>query len=191
VRDTAGGGAGGSTAYLNSSEFLDGQCDVVRSPLMKLAADSTMQFSTNMDIEENSGGWWDRANVSIFNPATGSRTVVSPSAGRVYNASGVNGVCGTENQVGWAGRTFNSWATSDWSSVALQTGTFAGIPTAIQVNYGTDPLVNGYGIRFDRVTVTNAAWQVDDTQPDVCVDTMPFLADFEEGNLSEWSSSQP
>jgi len=192
LRDTAGGGAGGSTAYVNSSEFLDGQCDIVRSPLMKLEVNSTMQFSTNMDIEENSGGWWDRANVSIFNPATNARTVVVPSGGRLYNASGVNGVCDTTGQVGWAGRTFNSWATSDWSSGALQTGVFAGIPTAIQVNYGTDPLVNGYGIRFDRVTVTNAHWQVADTLPDSCVaDPMPFLADFEEGDFSEWSATQP
>jgi hypothetical protein len=191
VRDTAGGGAGGSTAYLNSSEFLDGQCDIVRSPLLKMAANSTMQFSTNMDIEQFDTQWWDRANVGVFNPATGARTLVTPSAGRLYNASGVGGTCGTENQGGWAGRTFNSWATSDWSSAALQTGVFAGIPTAIQVNYGTDPLVNGYGIRFDRVTLTNAEWQVADTQPDSCVDTMPFFGDFEEGDTSEWSSTVP
>lgn len=191
VRDTAGGGAGGSTAYMNSSEFLDGQCDVVRSPLLKMQAGSTMQFSTNMDIEQFDTQWWDRANVGVFNPATGARTLVTPSAGRLYNASGVGGTCGTEGQAGWADRTFNSWATSDWSSAALQTGTFAGIPTAIQVNYGTDPLVNGYGIRFDRVTMTNAEWQVADAQSDSCVDTMPFFGDFEEGDTSEWSSTVP
>ena len=191
VRDTAGGGAGGSTAYLNSSEFLDGQCDIVRAPLMILAANSTMQFSTNLDIEQFDGQWWDRANVGIYNPVTGARTLVTPSGGRLYNATGIGGTCGTEGQTGWAGRTFNSWATSDWSSAALQTGTFAGIPTAIQLNYGTDPLVNGYGVRFDRVTVTNAEWQVDDGQPDSCSDTMPFLADFEEGDTSEWSSVVP
>ena len=76
-------------------------------------------------------------------------------------------------------------------AAALQTGTFAGIPTAVQVNYGTDPLVNGYGIRFDRVTVTNAEWQVDDGQSDSCTDTMPFFGDFEEGDFSEWSSTVP
>ncbi|KAB2967942.1 MAG: hypothetical protein F9K18_03570 [Thermoanaerobaculia bacterium] len=190
-RDTAGGGAGGSTAYMESSSFLDGQCDIVRSPLLRMAANSTMQFSTNMDIEQFDTQWWDRANVGVYNPATGTRTLVSPSAGRAYNASGIGGTCGTENQAGWAGRTFNTWATSDWSAGALQAATFAGIPVQLQVNYGTDPAVNGYGIRFDRVTVTNAEWQVADAQPDVCSDTMPFFGDFETGNTSQWSSAVP
>ena len=190
-RDTTGGGAGGSTAYLESSEFLNNQCDIVRSPRLKLAANSTLQTSTRIQIEPMGGQWWDRANLGIFQPATGQRTVISPSAGRLYNASGPNGTCGTEGQVGWGGSQ-NAWATSDWTATDLQTGTFAGELIQLQFNYGTNAAGNGDGLHFDQLTVTGASWQVPDAQPDACGASLLIFADgFETSDTSRWSQTAP
>ncbi len=52
-RDTAGGGANATTFYMESSSFLDNQCDVVQSPIVRLAADSTMTLFNNYNIETN------------------------------------------------------------------------------------------------------------------------------------------
>jgi hypothetical protein len=190
-RDTAGGGAGGSAAYLESSEFLNNQCDVVRSPRLKLAANSTMQTSTWIQIEPMGGQWWDRANVGVYDPATGARTLVSPSVGRTYNASGPNGTCGTENQAGWGG-ALSSWATSDWSAGDLQTGTLAGKLVQLQFNYGTNGGGNGNGLHFDQLTVTNASWQVADGQPNVCGASLLIFADgVETSDTTRWSQTAP
>jgi hypothetical protein len=137
------------------------------------------------------GQWWDRANLGIFQPATGQRTVISPSAGRLYNASGPNGTCGTEGQVGWGGSQ-NAWATSDWTATDLQTGTFAGELIQLQFNYGTNAAGNGDGLHFDQLTVTGASWQVPDAQPDACGASLLIFADgFETSDTSRWSQTAP
>jgi len=196
--NAAPGGAGGAgTFYYRSSSFLDDQCDVVRSPLVRLTATSTMTLFNRWRIEDASGGqWWDRANIGVVDAATGARTLVTPSGGRAYNASGIGGVCGTEGQPGWAGGntapTFDTWATSSWSSAALQTGTLAGVPGYLEVRYGTDPAVNNYGFRFDDLTLTDAEVETADTQSDVCgASNLIFIGDFETGDTSQWSSVVP
>lgn len=188
-RATAGGGAGGTAAYLRSSAFLPGRCDVVRSPLLQLSATSTLVVATRFDVEPLSGGWHDRANVAILS-TTGARTVVAPDVVRLYNAGGAGGTCGTQGQAGWAGPG-PDWLPSGWTSAALMAPIFAGQPIRLQFNYGTDAQVSGGGFQFDLLTVTDAEWQVADSQPDACTGTMPFLDGFESGDLGAWSVAFP
>jgi len=163
---TTGGGASGSAGYVASSAFLDGQCDQVRSPALRLTAASTLAAFTNYDIEAMSGGqWWDRANVAIHDGS--ARNAVSPDSGRAYNASGVGASCVTAGQDGWAD-VENSWGSSGWSAAALGSAGFAGKSVQIDVAYGTDGAANGKGFWFDKVTLTNFELLVPDAQADVC-----------------------
>ena len=189
VRDTAGGGAGGSVGYMKSSAFLDQQCDIVRSPRFVPSATSTLQVYTNFNIEPFSDAWYDRANIGLVD-RFGGRTLITPSTGRAYNANGPNGTCGTTGQPGWAGAAA-TWATSDWNATAFQSAANAGKLMSLQVNYGTDPAANNFGFHFDRATITDAGWEVPDTQGNVCSDTMPFLDGFETGDTSRWSIAVP
>lgn len=180
VRDNAaGGGAASTTHYLRSSTLLDNQCDTVESPIIMLAPTSTLSLSTRYNIETASGGqWWDRANISGYLFDTGESPIFAPSAGRLYNASGIGGSCGMNTDPGWAG-VADAWATSDFSAVALQAGTLANRPMRLRMRYGTDAAANGYGLRFDQVTLTNVSLAAADTQSDSCVLDGVFKNGFE------------
>ncbi len=190
----AGSGGNGSDFYTASSGFLAGQCDHIRSPVMVLNSDSTMSMWTNFNIEDDAGGtgpWYDRANVGIYDPVAGSRTLVEPSSGRDYNASGANGNCGTNGQRGWAG-TMQSWASTTFNAAALGSPTIAGDPVQLDIRYGTDGGLHLDGFWYDEVTVTNADHQVDDTQSDTCGPPSAIFFDgFESGDASSWSSVTP
>lgn len=191
VRATAGGGATGSTAgYMRSSTALNNQCDIVVSPLLKLASDSTLAMFTNFTIEPQSGGiWYDRANVAV-REANGDRTVVTPSSGRAYNASGGGGGC-LGVQAGWAG-TAASWASSNWTAGALGSAGLAGDPIQLEVTYATDGALAPDGFRFDAVTVSNVTFQVPDAQSDSCSGGPVIFTDgFESGDSSAWSATVP
>jgi hypothetical protein len=195
VRSNAGAGTPGNNGFFfQSSGNLANQCDVVRSPLLQMTATSTLSLSNHFDIEPfyaAGGVWYDRANVAFRPVATGVATPLTPSSGRTYNASGANGNCGTTGQAGWAGPA-TTWASSNWTSGALQTGTLANQAGHFVVRYGTDAGLHPNGFRFDTVTLTDFELAGPDGQSDVCVpDTMPFLDGFESGDTSEWSSTQP
>ncbi len=165
-----GGGALGTTWFEQSSANLDNQCDQIQSPVMVLSATSTLTLHNNFDIEPfyvPGGVWYDRANVGVHEVATGSRTAVSPDGGRLYNASGANGGCGTTGQGGWADANL-TWAASTWSAAALGSADFAGQEVQLDVRYGTDASLNGLGFRFDEVTVTDVSFLVPDAQSDSC-----------------------
>lgn len=165
----APGGAGGAgTFYFQSSSFLDDQCDEVQSPVLALTATSTLSLQNNYDIEVfSAGSWYDRANVARLAVGTGARTVVAPTGGRPYNASGPGGVCGLDNQQGWAAAN-PTWGASTWTAAALGSAGVAGQPIRLSIKYGTDPAANGFGFRFDQVTLTDFNLKVADTQGDVC-----------------------
>jgi hypothetical protein len=190
---TSAGAPGNDGFFFQSSANLGDQCDSVRSPLIQLSPTSTLSLSNHFDIEPfyvAGSVWYDRANLAFRPLATGQATALSPNSGRLYNASGANGNCGTTGQPGWADAA-TTWATSGWDSTALQTGTFAGEAGHFVVRYGTDPLLNPSGFRFDTVTLTDFDLAGPDGQSDVCLaDTMPFLDGFESGDTSEWSSTQ-
>jgi trimeric autotransporter adhesin len=168
---TSPGGANGTAGHLRSSNAQPDACDHIRSPEVSLTATSTLSLYNQHDIEgffAQGQVWYDRANLGLYNTADGSRTVVSPSGGRTYNASGPNGSCGTTGQAGWAD-TAASWAQSSWSSAALQAGAFAGELVQLDLRYGTDGLEQGFGFWFDEVVLTNFNELVPDAQNDSCV----------------------
>jgi hypothetical protein len=173
----APGGAEPTGFYLASSAAQNDACDQIRSPLVRLSATSALslynQFSTEPPTPAFGNVFYDRANIGIFDVAEGTRTPISPDGGRLYNASGPHGTCGTEGQVGWAsevapGQTGAGWEQSTWSPTALQLSTFAGRMTRLDAAYGTDALVSGAGFWFDQVVLTNFELQVPDQQPDDC-----------------------
>jgi hypothetical protein len=126
-------------------------------------------------------GFYDRANVGIFDLETEARTTISPDGGlRPYNATGANGVCVTAGESGWAGAG-PGFLPSSWSANALGAAALAGRRVRIDVAYGTDPLVEGAGFQFDEVTVTNFELQVADTGDDVC--PPPPQADLQVTNV--------
>ncbi len=187
-RTDVGGGGNGTQFYEASSAFLDGQCDQIRSPVVVLNSNSTMSLWNSFEIEGFAGVWYDRANIGLFDLATGVRTPVNPDGGRLYNASGANGTCGTENQMGWAD-VMAPWDDSTWSAAALQSASFAGKPAQLHVYYGTDPAANGFGFHFDEVRLTNFDLQVADGESDVCNDPVLLFADgFESGSTDAWSA---
>jgi hypothetical protein len=160
-----GGGASGTAGYMASSAFLDEQCDQVRSPAFRPTATTTLSAWTNYDIEAFDTQWWDQANVGIFR--NGSRTIVDPSSGRLYNADGAGASCVTAGGRGWAA-TESSWAASGWSAAALGSAGIAGEVIQLDVAYGTDAAVNGQGFWFDRVTANNIELLVADVQANSC-----------------------
>ena len=165
--------AGGGDFYLASSSCLDGQCDVARSPVIRLQANSTLSLTQRYDMENPVPIPYDRANVGIFDVSTGARTAVNPDGGDLYdlNPGAANGSCGTELQGGWsadtdadciAGAAFQA---STWTSAALNPGgMFTNRTARLSVNYGTDPGANGYGFHFDNVVLGNFLEGVPDAQ---------------------------
>jgi hypothetical protein len=155
--------------HLASSRALPGQCDEIRSPDIKLTDSSTLSLSSQFVTEPGTPetGFYDRANVGIFDVDSSTRTTVSPDGGRLYEASGPHGACVTSGQPGWAGAG-PGFLPSTWSATALGSADFAGRRVRLDVAYGTDPLVEGSGFQFDEVTVTNFELQVGDTKSDMC-----------------------
>ena len=166
--NVAPGGAGGAgTFYFQSSAFLDNQCDEVHSPVLTLTPTSTLTLFNNFDIEPFSTQWYDRANIGRVNEATGVRTAVVPSSGRMYNATGPGGSCGIASDPGWAAAAL-TWASSSFTAAALGSPGVAGVPIRLDVTYGTDAGGNGAGFRFDQLTLTNYNLKVADGQSDTC-----------------------
>ena len=186
-RTNAGGGAGSTSFYLSSSDNLADQCDHVRSPGILLTATSTLSLSTQFEIEAefSAGVWYDRANVGIYDPVSGTRTTVDPDGGRTYNASGANGTCGLADENGWGG-VMDTWADSTWSATALGSAALAGQPVQLDVRYGTDALEQGFGFHFDQVTLTDVDLQIPDAQADT-ESGFVFSDGFESGDIDAWS----
>jgi hypothetical protein len=174
-----GEGGDGSHHHLASSSELPGQCDQARSPLLRLSPSSTLSLWTSFDIEPPFTElppyvfWFDRANVALHVEATGQRVPISPDGGRLYNAGGTDGSCVTQDQDGWAD-SLPAWETSSWSATQLGELLRPGQLVRLDVGYGTDDCGSGcdaregFGFRFDEVTVTDVELVSADTQSDVC-----------------------
>jgi hypothetical protein len=168
--------SGGGNFYLASSSCLDVQCDIARSPVIRLTGTSTLSLSQRYDTEIPTPIPYDRANVGIFQPGNGSRTTVIPDGGKLYDLppGAPNGVCETNGQAGWSADTdvdctppagTTGFLTSSWTANALNPGgQFTGKSAQLSVNFGTDPAANGWGFHFDNVVLTNFLEAVPDAQ---------------------------
>jgi hypothetical protein len=168
------GGAQGTSFHLSSSECLDGQCDSVRTPLIRMQASSTLSLFHRYDTETPVPIPYDRANVGVVDVDAATRTTVLPDGGKLYDLppGAANGTCGTTLQAGWSADTHPdcdatgvAFAQSTWTAGAVNPGgAFTGRKTQLEVAYGTDPLANGYGFDFDQVRLTNFDLQIPDAQ---------------------------
>jgi hypothetical protein len=150
-----------------------------------------MEVWTNFNIEPEAPPWYDRANIGIWDIASAARSLVEPSTGRLYNASGPEGTCGTGGQNGWAD-TFLSWATSGFTASDLGSAGIAGDLIQLDVRYGTDPGLHLDGFRFDEVTLTDVFVAEPDAQSNVCLELGPIFKDgFESGDTSSWDAAAP
>jgi hypothetical protein len=185
VRDDTTSPPGG-TSYLQSSSDLGDQCDVIRSPEIVLTETSTVNLWTRYNIE---GGtpWYDRANVRIID--SGSETVIEPDGGRSYDvpSGSSNGSCGTTNQSGWAGSN-TAWASSAFSTSALDSTSLDGHEVSFEIHYGTDSSVHYEGFAFDLFEITDVMEKRPDTHSDSCGSGLIFTDGFESGNTSNWSN---
>jgi len=167
-----GQGAQSSSSFVASSTAQSLQCDEIRSPALRLTSNSTLALHTRYTTEPASTQWFDRGNLGIFDYGTDARSVVSPDGGRLYAASGAGGACVTAGQPGWStdplGDTGVEWAPSTFSSGTLLTAAPAGRRIALDVAYGTDDNIEGTGLWFDELTLTNFEEPGADAQSDVC-----------------------
>ena len=161
------GPAAAGTFYFQSSSFLDLQCDEVQSPVVmperprrRCPCRTTSTSSPSRPATGTTGRTSAACDV-----ATGDRTVVGPSGGRLYNASGVGGVLRPRPATpGWAAAN-PTWAASTWTAAALgSAGVGRTSPSGSNIKYGTDPAANDFGFRFDQVTLTDFNLKVADTQ---------------------------
>jgi hypothetical protein len=191
-RTSDGGGAGGTSFHVRSSQGLDDQCDRIQSPLVRLDAGSTLSLSSRYQIEPPSVPveHYDRANVGIATD-TGTRTTISPDGGNLYTVppgSFFRG-CTLFDDPGWNGTNPGNpaFSASSWSPAALSPdGTFTGLPVRLDVVYATDVVVALDGFRFDEVTLTNFAEQVPDAQANACSAVLYFDA-FDDGVRPPWA----
>ncbi|HET8647848.1 MAG TPA: hypothetical protein VFO85_20280, partial [Vicinamibacteria bacterium] len=169
-------GAQGTTHHVSSSANAADACDVIRSPALRVRADSTLALHARYEIESTDpvGGPYDRANVGLRDTATGVRTVIAPSGGQLYNvpAGSPNGTCEQMGQAGW-NSTSPGWPAfneSTWNAAALNPGgAFTSRVVHLEIRYGTDALVNHSGFDFDQVTLNRFDLLVPDAVPDVCL----------------------
>ena len=72
------GGAQGTGFHLSSSQCLDDQCDIVRSPVVRLQPTSQLSLFHRYDTETPVPIPYDRANVGVWTWSSGPATTVSP-----------------------------------------------------------------------------------------------------------------
>ena len=137
-------------------------CDVVRSPLLVPANGSTVTLATHYWLQPYSGGWGDRANLAVYDPATGTRTVLIPASGRPYDTDNVGGSCVVNGQKGWAGKKLS------WGDSTFDLSAFAGTMVQIEVATANDGSITGDAFRFDNVRTTNVRIVSCDLQADTC-----------------------
>ena len=145
----------GAQSARSGSTAISNICGKLTSPafLLHPAAGSTLSFRIHATIEPLSDFWYDRANVHIIDLGTGKHTLLTPSSGLAYNASGNpdNQVCHVGQQNGWGGLL------GGFSSVAFDLSAYAGRRVRIEINYDTDEGDNREGIYIDDVVITNVA----------------------------------
>ncbi len=159
----AAGGAVGSTAFslLSRNPQLNNDCNSALSPVFTPSATSAMTMGVNYGIE---AGNFDRAVVRAVNPATATKSLLTPT-GAVYNTTAsADGLCdGIGALQGWSG------AQTTWRTASFNLAAYAGTPIQIESRYSTDSSALGtQGFWFDTVQVTTATQLSCDAQSNVC-----------------------
>ncbi len=123
-------------------------------------------------IEPTSDTVYDRANVSVYDPSTGTSTVIAMDSGQAYTGGfNIPGPCVLDRETGWNGTNPGNpaFVTSGWNAAHLSpAGVFDGKLVRLEIAYGTDESIALAGLDFDEVTLTNVSLIVPDAQSDVC-----------------------
>lgn len=164
----AGGAPGSATSSLHFHNSAN-DCAAVESPIVVPSATSTMTMYVNYIIESGS---YDRANVRAVDPATGAKTLLTPT-GVPYTTNGdVNLLCDNMGNVrGWSG------SAATWSQATFDLSAYAGREIRLDARYSTDGYVQGsQGFWMDAVRVTNATEIDCDAGSDVCAALPPEVS---------------
>lgn len=170
----AGVGAATSTGYMESSIAADDACDVIVSPTVRLSDTSTLTLFNQFSIEPGDEillGFYDRANVGLYDASVDQRSVITPSGGlRGYNvpAGAANGACAS-GEAGWSGPG-PGWLDAQWSSADLGVSGVGALGKEFQISIknATDPTAALTGLWFDEVTITDVLVAIPDSNVDVC-----------------------
>ena len=163
---------GGSTRSLHSSQALNDQCDILFSPVVQInpsAPSSTLTIPNWYAIENKTQNKWnDRAHVHIIDiDAGGTRTLISPSSGKLYETGNYNAstACGNvDNEAGFASDTTGNF----WGNSAFNLNSFIGRNIQIEIKYFTNATTALEGIYVDDINLTNAIIQNCDAFSNTC-----------------------
>jgi hypothetical protein len=159
----------GSTSAHAGSTSIANLCAKLTSPafLLDPAGTPSLSFRLYANIEPITDQWYDRANVHVVDLGTGQHTLVTPTSGFAYNASGnnVSQLCHLNDQAGWGGNL------GGFSLVAFDLSAFTGRVVRIEINYNSDEGDDREGIYVDELMITDAAPAAPpaDPQGDSCV----------------------
>lgn len=138
---------------------------------------SQLSFWTAWDIEQG----WDGGVIDVSTNGGGSWTRLTPAGGYPGTIANSGNACGIAVGSG----AFTGEGQLTFQSKTVNLASYAGQTIRLRWQYGSDGSVNGEGWYVDDLAVTHA--QV----PSACVSSLLLIADFEEGDTSEWSSVTP
>ena len=165
-------GANGTSFHLHSTHFLDDQCDVARSPAIRLKANSTLSLGNRYDTENPVPIPYDRANVGIVD--LDARACARPSCPTAAGCTTcprarINGACVTNGRGGLVRHRadlrhqhLGPGGHEPGRHLHRPAGSRSRPPTGRTAVWPCE------GFHFDEVTVTNFDEFVADAQPNVC-----------------------
>ncbi|MEM9556376.1 MAG: hypothetical protein AAGC60_19120 [Acidobacteriota bacterium] len=185
ARTDAFGGGQATSFALASSNGVESACDRARSPVFIPSASTRLSLWTETNMES---GDWDRANVAVVSVADGSRLVLEPEIGRLYNVADNPDFVGCNaGEDGWG--DVLAWDGSGWDFGVFASTGHVGEMVQLQATHATDAAVTGNGFRIDQISLNDVEYQVPDGQADC--DSPLFADGFESGDLGRWSHSGP
>lgn len=160
---------GGSTKSLHSSQNLNNQCDVILSPEIEPTASTQLTIPNWYQIENQSGYWYDRANIHVIQGT--NRTLISPSSGKTYQTGSYYNytTCGIGSEPGWAGTTTGNF----WGNSIFNLNSFAEQKIQLEIRYFTDGYTVYEGIYVDDISLSNVKISSCDAYPDQCTTNNP------------------
>jgi choice-of-anchor B domain-containing protein len=137
---------------------------------------SQLSFWTAWDIESG----WDGGVIDLSTNGGTSWTRLTPAGGYPGSITNSGNACGLP--VGSA--VFNGENQFTFQQKTIGLGSWAGQAIRLRWQYSSDTAVNEEGWYVDDIAVTHT--QV----PSACLDSVLLVADHEEGDTSDWSSTQ-
>jgi hypothetical protein len=163
-------------------------CQRALSPIVRLdpAGSPFLDLQAYLDIEPPGITFGDRSNVHVIEIAAGVHSLIEPTAGISYNATGnsLSQICHIDQEDGWTGNQ------APFGGAQFDLQPWAGEEIRIEITYATDGGGNSEGIYIDDVILTGATLLPGDMQSDAC-DYAPEVSGPQSSRLLEVSSASP